>query len=83
MACVTDFTTLLVAIANLDHEAALKLLDATPSLATAALARRDEFFVTERLAQVYEGDTALQAAGFSYDAEMARDLVTFGANIRA
>jgi Ankyrin repeats (many copies) len=79
----TDLTTLLVAIANLDHNAAVDLLTAAPSLATAGLARRDEFFLAERLAQVYEGDTALHAAGFSYDPEMAHGLVTRGADIRA
>ena len=83
MAGTMDFTRLLVAIANLDHRAAVDLLNAAPSLATAGLARRDEFFLAERLAQVYEGDTALHAAGFSYDPEMARDLVTRGADIRA
>jgi hypothetical protein len=83
MADATDLTTLLVAIANLDHHTAVDLLTATPSLASARLARRDEFFLTERLAQVYEGDTALHAAGFSYDPEMARDLITRGADIRA
>jgi hypothetical protein len=74
---------LLVTIADLDHKAAGDLLNATPSLATARLARRDEFFLAERLAQVYEGDTALHAAGFSYDQEMARDLITRGADIGA
>ena len=59
------------------------LLDATPSLVTAGVARRDEFFLAERRAQVYEGDTALHAAAFSYDAEMARELVTRGADVRA
>jgi Ankyrin repeats (many copies) len=78
-----DLRRLLVAIANLDHKAAVDLLNATPSLATARLARRDEFFLAERLAQVYEGDTALHAAGFSYDPAMARDLITRGADIRA
>jgi hypothetical protein len=34
--------TLLVAIAQLDHNTAADLLAATPSLATAKLARRDE-----------------------------------------
>lgn len=43
-------TRLLVAIANLDHKAAMDLLDATPSLATAGLARGDEFFFAKRLA---------------------------------
>jgi ankyrin repeat protein len=78
-----DLRRLLVAIANLDRKAAVDLLNATPSLATARLARRDEFFLAERLAQVYEGDTALHAAGFSYDPETARDLITRGAGIRA
>jgi Ankyrin repeats (many copies)/Ankyrin repeat len=78
-----DLTRLLVTIANLDHKSAAELLDATPSLATGRLARRDEFFLVERRAQVYEGDTALHAAAFSYDAEMARALITRGADIRA
>lgn len=55
VAGTTDLTRLLVAIANLDHKAAVDLLSATPSLATARVARRDEFFLAERLAQVYEG----------------------------
>ena len=79
----TSLKALLVAIAQLDHATAAELLATTPSLATAALTRRDEFFLAERMAQVYEGDTALHAAGFSYDAEMARELVTAGADIRA
>jgi hypothetical protein len=78
-----DLPRLLVTIANLDHKAAVDLLNATPLLATAGLARRDEFFLAERLAQVYEGDTAVHAAGFSYDPEMAQDLITRGADIRA
>ena len=83
MAGTTALTRLLVAIADLDHKAATDLLDATPLLAAAGLARREEFFLAGRLAQVYEGDTALHAAGFSYDPEMARDLITRGAGIRA
>jgi len=74
---------LLIAIANLDHKAAVDFLSTTPSLATARLARHDEFFLAERLAQVYEGDTALHAAGFSYDPEMATGLITRGADVRA
>ncbi len=50
-----DLASLLIAIAKLDHEAAVDLLNATPALTTAGLARRDEFFLAERLAQVYEG----------------------------
>jgi hypothetical protein len=78
-----DLTSLVVAIANLDHSAARALLSTTPSLATARMARADEFFLAERLAQIYEGDTALHAAGFSYDPKMARDLISRGAQIRA
>ena len=80
---MAGLTSLLVAIANLDHKAAVDLLSTTPSLATAGLARADEFFLAERLVQVYEGDTALHAAGFSYDPAMARDLIGRGAQIRA
>jgi hypothetical protein len=81
--CVTDVTRLLVVIGAGDHRSAFALLDATPSLATARVARREEFFLAERLAQVYEGDTALHAAAFSYDPEMARELVNRGADVRA
>ena len=80
---VSDLTQLLVTIAASDHRTAADLLDATPSLATACVARRDEFFLADRLAQVYEGDTALHAAAFSYDAEMARELLRRGAAVRA
>jgi len=79
----TDFRRLLIAIANLEHSAAVDLLNATPSLATGKLPRRDEFFLVERLVQVYEGDTALHAAGFSYAPETARELIRRGADIRA
>jgi hypothetical protein len=79
----TGLKALLVAIARLDHATAANLLAATPTLVTATLTRREEFFVAERLAQAYEGDTALHAAGFSYDPELARELVHAGADIRA
>lgn len=82
MANDADLTRLFVAIANLDH-VALELLDSTPFLATAGIARSDEFFLAERSAQIYEGDTALHAAAFSYDTEIARDLINRGAAIRA
>ncbi len=78
-----DLTSLLVAIGSLDHETAGRLLVARPSLATARLGRGDEFFLAERLAHVYEGDTALHAAVVSYDREMARDLIERGAHVRA
>jgi Ankyrin repeats (many copies)/Ankyrin repeat len=80
---VSDVNALLVAIASRDHRTAREMLDATPALATAGVARADEFFLAERRAQVYAGDTALHAAAFSYDVEMARELVTRGADIRA
>ena len=83
MASNTDLTTLLVAIANIDHDSALSLLTATPSLATTGIARPDEFFHSVRFAQIYEGDTALHAAGFSYDSEIARELIARGADVRA
>ena len=83
MAGTKNLTSLLVAIANSDHKAAVELLNATPSLATVGLARGDEFFLAERHAQLYEGDTALHGAGFSYDREMARELITRGADIRS
>ena len=43
----------------------------------------DHCDTSERLAQVYEGATALHAAAFSYDAGIARDLIARGADIRA
>jgi hypothetical protein len=82
VAGTSDLTSLLIAIAILDHKSVMDLLGATPSLATARLARADEFFLTECLTQVHEGDTALHAAGFSYDAETARDLIARGAEVR-
>ena len=83
MAGTGDVKRFLVAIGNLDHRSAFDLLDGTPALATAILERHDEFLLAERLAQVYQGATPLHAAGFSYDSEMARSLITRGANIRA
>jgi ankyrin repeat protein len=78
-----DLPRLLVAIAAGDHVLASTMLDAAPSLVTARLARRDEFFIDPCQAQAYEGDTALHAAAFAYDSSMARDLVARGAGVRA
>lgn len=83
MADTTDLTTLFVAIAAGDRTDVCASLAATPSLATATLARGDEFFIAECQAQTYEGDTALHVAAFGYDVETARDLVTRGADPRA
>ena len=78
-----DLARLLVAIAAGDHSLVTASLDAAPALATARLGRRDEFFIAECHAQVYEGDTALHAAAFAYDVGLARDLVARGADVRA
>ena len=83
MADTADLSRLLVAIAAGDRTLARSFLDTAPLLVTARLARRDEFFIAECHAQVYEGDTALHAAAFAYDGEIARDLVVRGADIRA
>jgi len=83
MAGSTDITGLFQAIAGRDHDAALAFLAEDPPLATSSLARSDEYFLAERFVVVYEGDTALHAAAFSYDSEMARALLTRGADIRA
>jgi hypothetical protein len=80
---VSDLTQLVAAIAAGDRRAAVALLDAAPALATRGLDRSDERFIAERLAQVYEGDTALHVAAFSYDVAMARELLARGADIRA
>jgi hypothetical protein len=80
---VSDLTRLLLAIAASDQRTAVALLNGSPSLVTSGVARRDEFFLAQCLAQVYEGDTALHAAAFSYDPGMATELLTRGADIRA
>jgi ankyrin repeat protein len=78
-----DLVPVLAAIAAGDQATARALLDATPALVNDGLARRDERFIEERHAQVYEGDTALHAAAFSYDPEMVAWLVARGADVRA
>jgi ankyrin repeat protein len=83
MASPETLSTLLIAIASRDHQKVEAILTSAPSLATARLARLDEFFLSERLAQVYEGDTALHAAAFSYDSEMAGNLIARNADIRS
>jgi hypothetical protein len=83
MADTADLAALFVAIAAGDRAVVGASLDAAPLLATARLARRDECFIAECHAQVYEGDTALHAAAFAYDVETARDLMARGADPRA
>jgi len=87
VACLVDVTKdlpgLLVAIAAGDSALVRASLDDAPALATARLARRDEFFIADCHAQVYEGATALHAAAFAYDRDTAQDLVARGADVRA
>jgi hypothetical protein len=83
VAITEDLSGLLMAIAAGDSALVRASLDAEPALATAALARRDEFFIARCHARVYEGATALHAAAFAYDRDMARDLLARGAGVRA
>lgn len=83
MAATDSLAGLLVAIASGDHAVVKASLHAAPSLVTARLLRGDECFIAQRQAQVYEGDTALHAAAFTYDIEIARELIARGADIRA
>lgn len=78
-----DLIRLMRAIAVSDRALVVELLDAAPALSTEGLARSDECFVEERRAQVYERDTALHAAAFSYDVATAELLVARGADVRA
>lgn len=75
--------TLLRSISAGDRRSALALLDAEPNLAVARVERRDELFIAECHAQVYAGDTALHAAAFAYDGELATELIRLGADVRA
>jgi hypothetical protein len=59
MADGADLTSLFVAIAAGDRTLARAFLDTAPPLATARLARRDEFFVAACHAQVYEDDNVV------------------------
>jgi hypothetical protein len=79
----SELGALFVAIAEGGRTSARALLDSTPSLATARLARREEFFIPRCHAQVYEGDTALHAAAFAYDCDLARELIERGADVHA
>ena len=83
MAGGQDLAWLLRAIGTADRAAATEQIEATPSLSVARLPRSHEFFIAECHAQVYEGDTALHAAAFAYDTEIARSLVGQGADVRA
>ncbi|WUJ68788.1 ankyrin repeat domain-containing protein [Kribbella soli] len=47
------------------------------------MARPDELFIDQCHAHLYEGDTALHAAAFAYDVQLAQDLIARGADISA
>lgn len=79
----SDLIALLQAIGSGEHGVAGELLDAAPELALARVDRTDEFFLPECRAQVYAGDTALHAASFAYDTEVASQLIAQHADVRA
>jgi Ankyrin repeats (many copies) len=83
VAVTNELPGLLLAIAAGDSALVRASLAAAPAMATARLARREEFFIDRCHAQVYEGATALHAAAFAYDRETAQDLVARGAGLRA
>jgi ankyrin repeat protein len=72
-----------------DGAAAQQMLGRVPELALAQLGQAGkrgastEFFLEERLLQIYVGDSALHVAAASYDTQVARRLVAAGADIRA
>ena len=80
---VSTLRELFVLVSMGDHQRVTAVLDVTPSLVTVGLARSDEFFLAEWSAQIYQGATSLHIAGFSYNAEMARELIARGAGCRA
>jgi Ankyrin repeats (many copies)/Ankyrin repeat len=83
VAAGTDLASLVRAIGTGDRAAATEQIEAAPALAGARLPRSDELFIAACHAQVYEGDTALHAAAFAYDTDIARRLVGHGADVRA
>ncbi len=83
MADRAGLVALIAAIAAGERETVRGMLDAAPELATARVARPEEFFAAQCRAQVYAGDTALHAAAFAYDPDLVRDLVGRGADVRA
>ncbi len=78
-----DLIGFMRAVAARDDDTATRSLAAAPSLARAGLARSEECFLEACNVQVYAGDTALHAAAFAYDVDLARRLVLAGADVRA
>jgi GNAT superfamily N-acetyltransferase len=62
---------------------AVDLLATRPELVIERLERHEEVFLAEGQVQLYAGDTALHAAAFCYQVELARQLVDLGADVRA
>ncbi|MCU1367622.1 MAG: Ankyrin [Ilumatobacteraceae bacterium] len=83
MSVGADVRGLIVAIGRGEQSEAIRLLEAAPELVSARLARSDEFLLAECSAQLYAGDTALHAAAFAYDTELASRLVELGADVHA
>ena len=77
------------AIGDGDEAACSRLLASTPELATARLltsatkATAAEYFLSPVHMQLYSGDTALHVAAAAYDAVLARQLVSAGADVHA
>jgi hypothetical protein len=86
---MTELAQLLRAIAAGDRAHVSSLLTRLPGLATASTpvgASREAFtehFLVEIQHYVYAGDTALHIAAASYQADIAKELVAKGANLRA
>jgi hypothetical protein len=80
---------LMKAIASADGAAVLGLLTASPALARATLkegatrAAATDDFLTEIKHYVYTGDTALHVAAAAHRPEIARELISLGADVAA
>jgi hypothetical protein len=79
-----DLVGFMRAIAAGDGTTIGRLLTDRPGLAEARLRGAEaEFFLEQRLLQVYVGDSALHVAAASYDTALAQRLVAAGADVRA
>ena len=75
---------LMEAVASADSAAVRRLLTTFPALANAALnGGAADHFLTEIKHQVYTGDTALHVAAAAHRPEIARELVSLGADVTA
>ena len=78
-----DFAAILMTIARGDRQTALRLIALAPGIAAESLGRGGDFFDPVSRLQAYAGHTALHAAAFAYDVDVARALVAAGADVRA